>query len=124
VVLLSAEDDVEDTIRPRLDAAGAMVEHVTALQAIEFRVDDSGPAKQRCFNLESDVAALERTIEQSSNCRLVIIDPVSEYPRGVRSEPLGSPGPHLGCRGNVATKADSRAARRSRPCGPDRGNRH
>src|SRR4029450_6608141 len=40
VVLLSAEDDVEDTIRPRLDAAGALVEHVTALQGIEYRIDD------------------------------------------------------------------------------------
>jgi hypothetical protein len=79
VVLLSAEDDVEDTIRPRLDAAGAVVEHITALQGIEFRVDDAGPAKRRSFNLESDLPALEQAVDASPNCRLVIIDPVSAY---------------------------------------------
>lgn len=79
VVLLAAEDDLEDTVRTRLDAAGAIVEHVTALQGIEYRADDAGPAKQRCFNLEHDLPALEHAIDSSPDCRLVIIDPVSEY---------------------------------------------
>jgi hypothetical protein len=34
VVLLSAEDGVADTIRPRLDAAGANVERILALATV------------------------------------------------------------------------------------------
>ena len=36
VVLLSAEDDLADTIRPRLDAAGADVERITAIEGVRF----------------------------------------------------------------------------------------
>jgi hypothetical protein len=74
VVLLSAEDDVADTIAPRLDAAGADSSRVVALQGVEF----SGGG-QRCFSLEGDLAALEQTIAGLPNCRLVVIDPVSAY---------------------------------------------
>lgn len=40
VVLLSAEDDLADTIRPRLDAAGADCARVVALRAVQL-ADDS-----------------------------------------------------------------------------------
>lgn len=85
VVLLSAEDDIEDTIRPRLDAAGAEVQYVNALQGIEFRPDATGPAKQRCFNLESDLPHLEQAVNALPDCRLVVIDPVSAYLGGTDS---------------------------------------
>ena len=74
VVLLTAEDDIEDTIRPRLDAAGADVRQVTALKGIEYET-----GKRRCFNLEHDLSALEQAIQARPDCRLVVIDPVSSY---------------------------------------------
>jgi hypothetical protein len=74
VVLLSAEDDPEDTIRPRADAAGADVARITLLKGIEY---ESG--KRRCFNLEHDLPALEQAIQARPDCRLVVIDPVSSY---------------------------------------------
>ena len=75
VILLSAEDDVADTIRPRLDAAGADPWRVTLLQGIRYG-DSQG---MRHFNLASDLPALEAAIRQRSDTRLVIIDPVSAY---------------------------------------------
>lgn len=79
VVLLSGEDDVADTIRPRLDAAGADVRRVSAIQGFEYQANADGPLKRDFFNLERDLPELERAIKASPNCRLVIIDPVACY---------------------------------------------
>ncbi|HUE72669.1 MAG TPA: AAA family ATPase [Pirellulaceae bacterium] len=79
VVLLSAEDDIADTIRPRLDAAGADVSKIVALQGVEFHNRELGRPLHRTFSLETDLLALEKAIADLSDCRLVIIDPVSAY---------------------------------------------
>lgn len=73
VILLSAEDGLADTIRPRLDVLGADVTRVHALRAIRNTKGD-----ERGFCLASDVAQLERVIEQTGAV-LVIIDPISAY---------------------------------------------
>lgn len=78
VVLLSAEDDLGDTIRPRLDAAGADVTRINALSAVR-EADDSGNPTERGFDLTKDLDQLELAIRQTAGCRLVIIDPVSAY---------------------------------------------
>jgi putative DNA primase/helicase len=79
VVLLSAEDDVADTIRPRLDAAGADVEKIIAIQGMEFHGRDKDKQKERAFSLEYDLPALEKAITSLPDCKLVVIDPVSAY---------------------------------------------
>jgi len=79
VVLLSAEDDVADTIRPRLDAAHADSSKIIALQGVEFHDSESGEQLSRAFNLEHDLPALQRAIVQTPDCRLVIIDPLTAY---------------------------------------------
>ncbi len=71
VLLLSAEDGLADTIRPRLDALGGdatQVHHLAVLRTGE---------RDRAVQL-TDVAALERAIRQS-HARLMIIDPISAY---------------------------------------------
>ena len=75
VLILSAEDDAGDTIRPRLDAAGADVTAVHQISAVCQR-DGKG---RRTFNLQADLALMEAAIERLGNVRLVIIDPVSSY---------------------------------------------
>ena len=77
VVLLSAEDDVADTIRPRLDAAGADVSRVVALEFVVRVV--KGEESAGMFSLRSDLIALERAIRELGNCRLVVIDPITSY---------------------------------------------
>jgi hypothetical protein len=78
VILLSAEDDVSDTIRPRLVAAGADLSRITALQAVRFS-DDNSQAREESFSLASDLDVLERLITSLDNCRLIVIDPITAY---------------------------------------------
>ncbi len=77
VVLLSAEDALDDTVVPRLRAAGADLTRIVALQGVEYR-GKSGD-EVRHFNLEHDLPVLESAIEQCPGCRLVVLDPVSAY---------------------------------------------
>jgi len=78
VVLLSAEDDLADTIRPRLDAAEADVSRVAAIQAVR-RLLPTGQSQEADFDLTEDLAALEEAITQTPDCRLVVIDPLTAY---------------------------------------------
>jgi len=75
VLILSAEDDASDTIRPRLDAAGADVRAVHLISAVR-QADGEG---RRTFNLQADLALLEDAIRRIGDVRLVVIDPVSSY---------------------------------------------
>ena len=74
VVLLSVEDAIADTIRPRLDAAGADVSRIIALRAVQ-----RGDGSARMFNLATDLAALDDAIVACHGCRLVVVDPISAY---------------------------------------------
>ncbi len=80
VVLMSAEDDLADTIRPRLDAAGADVRRIHALTTVQTGVNFATRKPIFApFNLGEHLPMLEAAIRQTENCRLVIIDPISAY---------------------------------------------
>jgi RecA-family ATPase len=72
VILLSAEDDIADTIRPRLDAAGADLDRVRVVRAIH---DKNG---ERPAVLPKDIDRLEGLIDEDG-ARLVIIDPLMAF---------------------------------------------
>ena len=72
VVLLSAEDGESDTIRPRLDIAGADTRRVIVLKM----VDDQG--NQYLPTLGRHLWAIEQAIE-ASNAALLIVDPLMAY---------------------------------------------
>jgi hypothetical protein len=78
VVILSAEDDASDTIRPRLEAAGADLSKTFILDAV---VDSSVVGNEVCraFNLKSDVSALIGMVETIGGAALIIIDPLTAY---------------------------------------------
>lgn len=78
VILLSAEDDAADTIRPRLDAVGADCKRIHILQCVRHVNPDGSPA-QHMFSLKHDLAALEETLSSLPECKLVMIDPISAY---------------------------------------------
>lgn len=79
VIFLSAEDDVADTIRPRLDQAGADVSKIYAVAGTHK--DD----KDGWFSLEYDLHYLKQLLIQHLDTRLIIIDPISAYLGGVDS---------------------------------------
>lgn len=78
VIMLSAEDDIADTIRPRLDAAGADVERVHVLTSV-MTPDAKRAIITRTFSLADDLLLLEDLLKKMPNVRLVIIDPISAY---------------------------------------------
>jgi putative DNA primase/helicase len=83
-ILLSAEDDAADTIRPRLEAAGANCERIHILKAIQ-QVNKEGVPTERMFSLVLDIEHLKEALSQLPDCKLVVIDPISAYLDGAES---------------------------------------
>ncbi len=73
VIILNAEDGADDTVVPRLIAAGADRKRVHIVSAV-LQEDGKG---RRTFNLQADLALLEQKIAEIGNVALVIIDPIS-----------------------------------------------
>ena len=78
VIVLSAEDDPADTIRPRLEAGGADLSKVHILQAVR-RDKPNGGSKLEPFSLENDLLSLQDAVVSLGDVRLVVIDPISAY---------------------------------------------
>ena len=74
VVMLNAEDDPADTIRPRLEAMEADLARVCVLDSISC-----GPDRFRDFVLGEDTHLLRHAIDQTPDTALVVIDPVSAF---------------------------------------------
>lgn len=85
VILFSAEDDVADTIRPRLERAGADVTKVHVLESVKARNPKTGIMERRSFSLADDLPALEQNLQTIGDVKLLVIDPVSSYTGGVDS---------------------------------------
>jgi hypothetical protein len=83
VLLMSAEDGLADTVRPRADAAGADVTMVHAIEGVPM-IDEFGEVTLRPPTL-ADVVALEEAIVQTG-ARLLIVDVIMAYlPNGTDS---------------------------------------
>lgn len=79
VVLLNIEDDAADTIRPRLDAAGADVERIHLISGVRpSSIEETKP-----FSLGNDLSPLRDVLKGMPDCRLVVVDPITAYLGGV-----------------------------------------
>lgn len=76
VLLLSAEDDLVDTIRPRIDAAGGDPTRILALRSFPSLLDSNQPS--RPFVIPGDVRLFEGIILNLKPA-LLIIDPLVAY---------------------------------------------
>jgi hypothetical protein len=76
VLLISAEDDPADTIRPRLDAHYADVTKVHLLSAVRA-VDGKGQF-ERMVTL-ADLGPIQAAVASLSDCKLVIVDPIGSF---------------------------------------------
>ena len=79
VLFLSAEDDPADTLRPRLEAAGADLSRVHIVDGVIAGYAGDGSATNRSFSLQADVQALGSKLAKLGNVALVVIDPISAY---------------------------------------------
>jgi hypothetical protein len=73
VILLTAEDAIDDTVAPRLEAAGADRTRIEIINMVGER--DS----ERMFSLHTDLALLREKIMEVGNVVLVLVDPISAY---------------------------------------------
>lgn len=71
VVLLTAEDDPADTLRPRLDAGGADVTRIVMLSGVQTGTGERMPRLDDVEAIREAIAAVE--------ARLVVIDPLMAY---------------------------------------------
>lgn len=85
VAILSAEDDVADTIRPRLEVAGADIAKVEILDGVIDAFDPSGAPIQRPINLRTDIAKLDALFASRPDLALLVVDPVSAHLGGTDS---------------------------------------
>ena len=76
VVLLSAEDGLADTIRPRLDAAGADTSKILSLATVP---DEDG--HDRLLSIPEDLGLIEKGIRRVG-ARLVVVDPLMAFLSG------------------------------------------
>ena len=76
VLLMSAEDGLADTIRPRLDAAGADTKRILALTT---KTDQQGA--EQMVSIPEDLPLIEREI-QRMGARLVVVDPLMAFLSG------------------------------------------
>jgi putative DNA primase/helicase len=74
VLILTAEDSAKDTVRPRLEAAGADLARVHRLKAAVFK-----DGVVTTFSLQHDLAALTDKLKMVGDVMLVIIDPITSY---------------------------------------------
>lgn len=87
VLILTAEDGLADTVRPRLDKMQADCSKIFALEGVHLEQDDTQlkfwPADELpvtdFFDISRDIELLEKKIKQINNVKLVIIDPLSAY---------------------------------------------
>lgn len=77
-LILSAEDAIDDTLRPRLEAAGANLDRVHAVRSV-LRKDQHNNLKEATFSLQTDLDALGAKIMELGDVNFVMIDPITAY---------------------------------------------
>ena len=73
VILFNAEDDLADTIAPRLDRLGADDAMIVAVEGVAIL------GRRRHFSFETDLPRLEEVLDENPDARLVVIDPIAAY---------------------------------------------
>lgn len=74
VLLLTAEDNFADTVRPRLEALGADCDRILGIATVPGDKPQDVP---RAFALNRDLARLRNLLDALPDCRLIVIDPIS-----------------------------------------------
>lgn len=84
VLILCCEDDVSDTVGPRLVAAGANMERIYIAEAVHVGDQD------RMFNMAADIEQLDVLLTKAAAAndaiKLIIVDPISAYMGDVNTD--------------------------------------
>jgi len=77
VIIMSAEDDPGDTLKPRLHAAGADMSRVFMVTSVSREYD--GETQDGSFLLSRDLVQLRQTLRSQQNVSMIVFDPLSAY---------------------------------------------
>ncbi len=77
-ILLSGEDDAEDTIVPRLLAAGADLDHISIFDGVNCRDPETHAIKIELPALDRHMEAICEAVRKA-DARLLVIDPISSF---------------------------------------------
>lgn len=75
VLILSAEDDASDTIRPRLEMHGADLRRVQVLQSVQ----QGDRTRTVSVDLDKHMPVLEQWLLEAPRPRLIVVDPITAY---------------------------------------------
>jgi putative DNA primase/helicase len=75
VIILSAEDDAGDTMRPRLEVANADLSRIHFLDINQVKDGEN----RRPFDILLDARTLEHAVRRFADVRLIIIDPITAF---------------------------------------------
>jgi len=79
VLFLTAEDDPADTLRPRLEAAGANLRRVHIVEGVVAGYTGDGSQRSRTFCLSADLQALETKLAEMKDVALLVVDPITAF---------------------------------------------
>jgi hypothetical protein len=77
-VVLAAEEGDANTIVPRLMAAGADLEKVRIIKSIKFH-EKNDAITERLITFQQDMVAVKTDLQQHSEERFLVIDPITSY---------------------------------------------
>ncbi len=77
-IILTAEDGLADTIRPRLDAMGANVSKIIVVEGVREK-DEEGNLHSYSFCLRNNLTALQQIIDNVKDVKIVLLDPLSGF---------------------------------------------
>lgn len=75
-IILASEDDPHDTVRPRLEVAGA---NLSLVHTAECSIIKNMTEIEKTLAFDTDMEELIRRMKETSNLGLVVIDPITNY---------------------------------------------
>ena len=78
VIFVGVEDGLADTLRPRMEAAGANLNRVNILQG-KREYTSNGHEVTTLLDVTKDLNLLSLLVKQLGDVRLIILDPVNDY---------------------------------------------
>jgi len=79
VVFLVSEDGLADTLRPRIEAAGADPNQCDVLPNFVTARDERGSETEAWLDLRRDLSTIANKLRAAGNVRLLVIDPITSY---------------------------------------------
>lgn len=79
VLFVNGEDDPADTLKPRLEAAGALPHRVHTVDGVRTGILPDGTQPLRAFNLADHIAQLGEVLKQIGDVAVVFIDPITAF---------------------------------------------